>query len=137
MNNEVEKELRNSRNSFELEGNVANISDVYVNKNGKQMLRFDLAQNNNGNTQFVPILLRGELINSYGKEIQKGDWISVKGRIATYSKDVERDGKKYKDKVIDILGFEIIDKKYNKVYSADGQVHELFDKKEETQDMER
>ena len=81
MNNEVEKELRNSRNSFELEGNVANISDVYVNKNGKQMLRFDLAQNNNGNTQFVPILLRGELINSYGKEIQKGDWISVKGRI--------------------------------------------------------
>lgn len=137
MNNEVEKELRNSRNSFELEGNVANISDVYINKNGKQMLRFDLAQNNNGNTQFVPILLRGELINSYGKKIQKGDWISVKGRIATYQKDVERDGKKYKDKAIDILGFEIIDKKYNKVYSADGQVHELFDKKEETQDMER
>ena len=137
MNNEVEKELRNSRNSFELEGNVANISDVYINKNGKQMLRFDLAQNNNGNTQFVPILLRGELINSYGKKIQKGDWISVKGRIATYQKDVERDGKKYKDKAIDILGFEIIDKKYNKIYSADGQVHELSDKKEETQDMER
>ena len=137
MNNEVEKELRNSRNSFELEGNVANISDVYINKNGKQMLRFDLAQNNNGNTQFVPILLRGELINSYGKKIQKGDWISVKGRISTYQKDVERDGKKYKDKAIDILGFEIIDKKYNKVYSADGQVHELSDKKEETQDMER
>ena len=137
MKNEVEKELRNSRNSFELEGNVANISDVYINKNGKQMLRFDLAQNNNGNTQFVPILLRGELINSYGKKIQKGDWISVKGRIATYQKNVERDGKKYKDKAIDILGFEIIDKKYNKVYSADGQVHELSDKKEETQDMER
>lgn len=137
MNNEVEKELRNSRNSFELEGNVANISDVYINKNGKQMLRFDLAQNNNGNTQFVPILLKGELINSYGKKIQKGDWISVKGRIATYQKDVERDGKKYKDKAIDILGFEIIDKKYNKIYSADGQVHELSDKKEETQDMER
>ena len=135
MNNQEEK--RNSRNSFELEGNVANISDVYVNKNGKQMLRFDLAQNNNGNTQFVPILLKGELINSYGKKIQKGDWISVKGRIATYQKDVERDGKKYKDKAIDILGFEIIDKKYNKVYSADGQVHELSDKKEETQDMER
>ena len=135
MNNQEEK--RNSRNSFELEGNVAIISDVYVNKNGKQMLRFDLAQNNNGNTQFVPILLRGELINSYGKKIQKGDWISVKGRIATYLKDVERDGKKYKDKAIDILGFEITDKRYNKVYSADGQVHELSDSKEETQDMER
>lgn len=135
MNNQEEK--RNSRNSFELEGNVANISDVYVNKNGKQMLRFDLAQNNNGNTQFVPILLRGELINSYGKKMQKGDWISVKGRIATYLKDVERDGKKYKDKAIDILGFEITDKRYNKVYSADGQVHELSDSKEETQDMER
>lgn len=135
MNNQEEK--RNSKNSFELEGNVANISDVYVNKNGKQMLRFDLAQNNNGNTQFVPILLRGELINSYGKKMQKGDWISVKGRIATYLKDVERDGKKYKDKAIDILGFEITDKRYNKVYSADGQVHELSDSKEETQDMER
>lgn len=135
MNNQEEK--RNSKNSFELEGNVANISDVYVNKNGKQMLRFDLAQNNNGNTQFVPILLRGELINSYGKKMQKGNWISVKGRIATYLKDVERDGKKYKDKAIDILGFEITDKRYNKVYSADGQVHELSDSKEETQDMER
>ena len=29
------------------------------------------------------------------------------------------------------------EKKYNKIYSADGQVHELSDKKEETQDMER
>lgn len=37
------------------------------------MLRFDLAQNNNGNTQYVPIVLRGELVNTYGIEIQKGD----------------------------------------------------------------
>ena len=130
MNNEVEREVRNSKNTFELEGNVANINDVYENQNGKKSLRFDLAQNNNGNTQFVPIVLRGELVNSYGNEIQKGDWISVKGRISTYSKDIERDGKTYKDKAIDILGFEITDRKNNKVYTSDGQIQELSSNKE-------
>lgn len=135
MNTEIEKEVRNSRNKFELEGNVANIGNVYTNQNGKQTLRFDLAQNNNGNTQYVPIVLRGDLVNSYGNEIQKGDWISVKGRISTYQKDVEKDGKTYKDKAIDILGFEITDKRNNKVYTSDGQVREITaDKNEE---MER
>ncbi|MBQ3474879.1 MAG: single-stranded DNA-binding protein [Bacilli bacterium] len=137
MNNEVEREVRNSKNTFELEGNVANINDVYENQNGKKSLRFDLAQNNNGNTQFVPIVLRGELVNSYGNEIQKGDWISVKGRISTYSKDIERDGKTYKDKAIDILGFEITDRKNNKVYTSDGQVQELTSNKENDTEMER
>ncbi|MBO5096082.1 MAG: single-stranded DNA-binding protein [Bacilli bacterium] len=137
MNNEVEREVRNSKNKFELEGNVANINDVYVNPNGKQTLRFDLAQNNNGNTQFVPIVLKGELVNSYGREIQKGDWISVKGRISTYQKDVERDGKTYKDKAIDILGFEITDRKNNKVYTSDGQVQDLTETKENQEEMER
>ena len=137
MNNEVEREVRNSKNTFELEGNVANINDVYENQNGKKSLRFDLAQNNNGNTQFVPIVLRGDLVNSYGNEIQKGDWISVKGRIATYSKDIERDGKTYKDKAIDILGFEITDRKNNKVYTSDGQVQELTSNKETDTEMER
>ena len=79
MNNE--KETRNSTNKFELEGNVGNISDIYTNQNGKKTLRFDLGQNNNGNTQFVPIVLKGELVNTYGSEIQKGDWLSIKGRI--------------------------------------------------------
>ena len=130
MNNEVEKNVRNSINKFELEGNVGNIGDVYVNKNGKQILRFDLGQNNNGNSQFVPIVLRGDLVNSYGKEMQKGDWISVKGRISSYNKDVEKEGKTYKDKVVEILGFEITDRKNNKVYSADGQVHDLEVKEE-------
>lgn len=133
MNNE--KEIRNSRNKFELEGNVANVSDVYKNQNGKKILRFDLAQNNNGNTQFVPIVLRGELVNSYGNEIKKGNWISVKGRISTYQKDVERDGKTYKNKAIDILGFEITDRKNNKVYTSDGKVQELSSQKET--EMER
>lgn len=135
MNNEVERETRNSRNKFELEGNIANISDVYENQNGKKTLRFDLGQNNNGNTQFVPIVLRGELVNSYKDEMQKGNWISVKGRISTYTKDVERDGKTYKDKVIEILGFEITDRTNNKVYTADGQVNELSTTNED--EMER
>lgn len=125
MNTELEREVRNSKNKFELEGNVANISEVYTNQNGKQTLRFDLAQNNNGNAQFLPIILRGELVNSYGNEIQKGDWITVKGRIVTYQKDIERNGKTYKDKNIDILGFEITDRKNNKVYTSDGQVHDI------------
>ncbi|MGN1000649.1 MAG: single-stranded DNA-binding protein, partial [Bacilli bacterium] len=137
MNNEVEREVKNSKNKFELEGNVANINDIYTNQNGKKILRFDLAQNNNGNTQFVPIVLRGELVNSYGDEIQKGDWISVKGRISTYQKDVERDGKTYKDKAIDILGFEITDRTNNKVYTSDGQVHELTNKEKNQTEMER
>ena len=136
MNNEVEREVRNSKNTFELEGNVANINDVYENQNGKKSLRFDLAQNNNGNTQFVPIVLRGELVNSYGNEIQKGNWISVKGRISTYSKDIERDGKTYKDKAIDILGFEITDRKNNKVYTSDGKVQELSSNKETENESE-
>ncbi len=137
MNNEVEREVRNSKNTFELEGNVANINDVYENQNGKKSLRFDLAQNNNGEAQFLPIILKGELVNTYGSEIQKGDWISVKGRIATYSKDVEKNGKSYKNKVIDILGFEITDRKNNKVYTSDGQVQELSSNIENDTKMER
>lgn len=134
MNNEQEREFRNSKNKFELEGNVANIGDVYTNQNGKQTLRFDLGQNNNGAAQFVPIVLKGELVNSYGNEIQKGDWISVKGRISTYSKDIERDGKTFKDKVIEILGFEITDRTNNKIYTSDGQVLDISNSKDE---MER
>lgn len=132
MNNENER--RNSTNRFELEGNVANIGDIYTNKNGKQTLKFDLGQNNNGNTQFVPIVLKGDLVNTYGNEVTKGDWISVKGRISSYTKEVEKNGKHYKDKVVEILGFEITDKVNKKVYSSDGQVHDLLDKKDE---MER
>ena len=135
MNNENVKEVKNSKNRFELDGNVANISNVYTNQNGKKILRFDLAQNNNGNTQYVPIVLRGELVNSYGNEIQKGDWISVKGRISTYQKDVEKDGKTYKDKAIDILGFEITDRKNNKVYTSDGDIRDLEEKS--NSEMER
>lgn len=135
MNNENVKEVKNSKNRFELDGNVANISNVYTNQNRKKILRFDLAQNNNGNTQYVPIVLRGELVNSYGKEIQKGDWISVKGRISTYQKDVERDGKTYKDKAIDILGFEITDRKNNKIYTFDGDIKDLEEKS--NSEMER
>lgn len=129
MNNE-ERNVRNSINKFELEGNVGNIGEIYVNKNDKQILRFDLCQNNNGNAQFIPIVLKGELINSYGKEIKKGDWLSIKGKILSYSKDLEKDGKTYKDKVVEILGFEITDRKNNKVYSADGQVRDLKVKEE-------
>ncbi len=136
MNNN-EKTVRNSKNSFELEGNVANINDIYTNQNGKKILRFDLAQNNNGNTQYVPIVLRGDLVNSYGNEIQKGDWISVKGRISTYQKDVVKDGITYKEKAIDILGFEITDRKNNKVYTSDGQIHTKTSNKEEETEMER
>lgn len=132
MNNEIES--KNSKNKFELEGNVGNIGTIYTNTNSKKMLRFDLCQNNNGNSQFIPIVLRGSIVETYGNNIQKGDWISVKGRISTYQKDVEIDGKIYKDKAIDILGFEITDKKNNKVYTSDGQIYELTDNKNKEMD---
>ena len=130
----MEKERRNAINKFELEGNVANINDIYVNPRGKKSLRFDLGQNNNGNTQYVPIVIKGDLVDTYGNDILKGDWLTIKGRISTYVKEVERNGNTYKNKVIEILGFEITNKDTNKVYTSDGQVHDLGTEKE---DLER
>ena len=129
-----EREMKNSINKFELEGNVGNIRDIYTNKNGKSSLRFDLGQNNNGNTQFVPIVIKGALVDTYGKEIEKGNWISVKGRISAFSKDVEKDGKTFKEKSVEILGFEITDRKNNKIYTSDGQIQDISNSKDE---MER
>ncbi len=128
MNNE--KEIRNSVNRFELEGNIGSIRDVYENQNGKKILRFDLAQNNNGITQYVPIILKGELVNSYANDISKGNWITVKGIITTYPKEIEKNGKTYKDKAIEILGFEISDRTNNKIYCSDGKVLEISNNKE-------
>ncbi|MBO5375535.1 MAG: single-stranded DNA-binding protein [Bacilli bacterium] len=129
-----EREMKNSINKFELEGNVGNIRDIYTNKNGKSSLRFDLGQNNNGNTQFVPIVIKGALVDTYGKEIEKGNWISVKGRISAFSKDVEKDGKTFKEKSVEILGFEITDRTNNKIYTSDGQIQDISNSKDE---MER
>ena len=129
-----EREMKNSINKFELEGNVGNIRDIYTNKNGKSSLRFDFGQNNNGNTQFVPIVIKGALVDTYGKEIEKGNWISVKGRISAFSKDVEKDGKTFKEKSVEILGFEITDRTNNKIYTSDGQIQDISNSKDE---MER
>lgn len=129
MNNE--KETRNSVNRFELEGNIGSVRDVYENQNGKKTLRFDIAQNNNGNTKFVPIVIKGELVNAYAEEIEKGNWVTVKGIITTYPKEIEKNGKTYKDKAIEILGFEITDRTNNKIYLADGQVKEISNTKDE------
>ena len=129
-----EREMKNSINKFELEGNVGNIRDIYTNKNGKSSLRFDLGQNNNGNTQFVPIVIKGALFDTYGKELEKGNWISVKGRISAFSKDVEKDGKTFKEKSVEILGFEITDRTNNKIYTSDGQIQDISNSKDE---MER
>ncbi len=126
----MNEEKRNSKNSFELEGNVANISDIYVNKNGKKSLRFDLGQNDNDNSEFIPIIIKGNLVDSYAEEIKKGNWITVKGRISSYLKDVERDGETHKEKATDIIGFEITDRTNNKRYTSDGNVQELKNNKE-------
>lgn len=126
----MNEEKRNSKNSFELEGNVANISDIYVNKNGKKSLRFDLGQNDNDNSEFIPIIIKGNLVDSYAEEIKKGNWITVKGRISSYLKDVERDGETHKEKATDIIGFEITDRTNNKKYTSDGNVQELKSNKE-------
>lgn len=126
-----EQETRNSVNKFELEGNISNFKDVYENKNGKRILRFDIAQNNNGNTQFVPIIIKGDLVDSYAKDIQKGNWVVIKGIVTTYFKEVEKNGNLYKEKVIEMLGFEIKDKTNQKEYFSDGNIQEISDKKNE------
>ena len=129
-----EMEQRNSKNKFELEGNVANISDIYTNTKGKKSLRFDLGQNNKDNTQFIPIVLKGKLVESYGEKIQKGDWITIKGRISTYMKSIEKDANSFNRKVIEILGFEIEDHNKKVIYKSDGSV---IDKKNEKEEKER
>ena len=127
----IEKEMKNSTNKFELEGNIGNINKIYINPNGKKTLRFDLGQNKDGNTQFIPIIIKGNLVDTYGKEIKKGNWVSIRGIIVSYLKEKEKEGKTYKDKIIDILGFEITDRTNNKVYTSDGKVVELNKSKEQ------
>lgn len=126
-----EKNMRNSKNRFELEGNVARISEIYTNKNGKKTLRFDLGQNNKGNSQFVPVVIKGELVNTYGKEIKKGDWLCVKGIISSYNKSIEKEGREYNNKVIEILGFEIEDRTNHKTFTSDGQIKEINQEEKE------
>ncbi len=123
-----EKEMKNSVNKVLLEGNVGNIGNVYENTNGKKSFKFDLGQNNNGNSQFVSITVKGNLVESYGNKIEKGDWITIKGRINSYSKEVE--GKKYKEKMTEILAFEIEDHNKNLVYKADGSIVEKVNSEE-------
>ena len=79
-------------------------------------------------------VIKGALVDTYGKEIEKGNWISVKGRISAFSKDVEKDGKTFKEKSVEILGFEITDRTNNKIYTSDGQIQDISNSKDE---MER
>ena len=108
-------------------GEVVQIDKIYRNRIGIGTLRFCLRQNIYGNPQVVPIVLKGSLVNTYGNKIQKGDWISVKGKIITYERQIMKNGKKFDEyeEVIVMFGFEIVDKTNNKVYKSDGQVQEL------------
>lgn len=126
-----ERETRNSLSRFEIEGNVGNISSVYENPNGKKNLRFDLGQNNNGYTQFLPVVLRGKLVDAYSEEIAKGNWITIKGRINSYVRELKQNGENLKEKVVELLGFEITDRTNNKIYSSDGSIKEIGSKEEE------
>lgn len=127
MNYNIEKELKNSINKFELGGEVVQIDKIYRNRIGIGSLRFCLRQNIYGNPQVVPIVLKGSLVDTYGNKIQKGDWISVKGKIITYERQIMRNGKKFDEyeEVIIMFGLEIVDKTNNKVYKSDGQVQKL------------
>lgn len=117
-----EEKNKNNINQVVLEGNVGGFGTPYEVANGKKRLRFDLAQTRGGRTQFVPIILPTQLVETYGKEIKKGDWVSITGSINTYNKEVEKDGKTLTTKSVDIIAFEIEDKKQKITYQADGQV---------------
>lgn len=117
-----DKETRDSVNKIVLEGNVGNIGNIYENINGKKSLKFDLGQNNHGHSQFITITVKGKLIDTFANEIAKGDWITVKGRINSYSKSVEN--QKYKERITEILAFEIENHNKHLVYKSDGNVEE-------------
>lgn len=119
-----EKVGRRDRNRFELEGYVGIINNIYTNPRGKLSLRFDLGQQDDKNTQFVPIVIKGDLVESYGSEIKKGDHLTIKGRIVSYLKEVTIDNDSHKERVIEILGFEIEDKNKNITYKHDGSIVE-------------
>ena len=122
--NTKERELRKSRNYFELEGNISSLDDIRTNANGKVSLRFDLAQNiREGESQFIPIIIKGAIVDTYGKVVEKGDWIKVKGRINAYTKTTNK-GKdnEHQTKVVEVLGFEIENLRDKTIYKSDGQV---------------
>ncbi len=120
------------RNQVELEGNVANFGTPYSTGNDKKRMRFTIAQNRNDNTQFIPIILPTKLVETYGKNIQKGDWLSVKGSINSYQKKVEKNGKEFNEQEVDIIALEIENKKTKEIYKSDGTIT-----KREEKEMER
>lgn len=117
-----EERNKNNINQVVLEGNVGGFGTPFETQNGKKRMRFDLAQTRGGNTQYVPIVLPTGLVNTYGENIQKGDWLSIKGSINTFNKQTEDNGKTYNSKVVEIIALEIEDKKLNKTYTSDGNV---------------
>ena len=113
-------------NHFKLNGNVGYVGNINTSKNGHKSLTFDLCQNGyNDTTKYIPITLKGRLVDTYGKQVKKGDWLEVTGKISTYFKNIEKDDNKTKTKVIEILGFEVVDKVNNKRYTADGKICDL------------
>ena len=125
MNEKENKKNQIERKSFELEGNVASFNEIYTGMNGKSVLRFDLAQNYKENLEYIPIVLKGNLAKTYGEKIKVGDWLNVKGKISSYIVEKGEDDKKFKRKVIEIIGFELTDKNKKLVYKYDGSINEM------------
>lgn len=119
MKEEKEKFVRNQ---FVLEGNVSSFGKPYSSGNDKQRMRFTLAQTRNDNTQFVPIILPTKLVETYGKSIQKGDWLTVKGSINSYSKRIEKNGEEHNEQRVDIIALEVENKKTKQIYKSDGSI---------------
>jgi len=119
---------RNDKNKIELEGNVARIGDVFTNKNGKKSIHFDLAQNSQDGkyktSQFIPVVLRGNLFETYGQEIEKGDWLNVKGRLTSYIG-------KNNDKKYEVTAFEVKNLENDKEYTM--SENELDSEKDEVE----
>lgn len=117
-----EEKVKNNLNQFTLDGNVAGIGTPYKVLNEKMRMRFDLGQTRNGKTQFVPIVLPTKLVEIYGDKIEKGNWITVRGSINSYNKKIMKNDKEINSKEIDIIAFEIEDKKLNKIFKSDGTI---------------
>lgn len=122
-NQELETNKKNQDSAMGIfSGNVANIGTPYEIANGKKRMRFDLAQNRNNGTQFFSIIMPTKLVETYGQEIQKGDWLFIKGNINSVPKKIEKDGRTINTKEMEFVAQEIEDRTHNKTYISDGQV---------------
>lgn len=83
------EQQNNYKNSIEITGNIASMSEVKEKSNGKNFMYMNIAQNSrDGRASFYPIYLDGNILENVLKEdLQVGNKITVVGKLDSYQKD--------------------------------------------------